>query len=143
MRSRVAVLLAALLLASCRTETPPPPSPAAPPPPDRLSYVRVSFEQLPGWDSDRLAEAMPALRKSCDRLTQLPLNQAIGSDGAGGTAADWSGPCGALRWVRQDDEVALRAYLRDWYQPFRIGNGHGDDGRFTGYYEAELHGSRK
>jgi len=144
MAARRLVLLATLLLASCGHETPPP-SPAAPPAPpalDRLSYSPVSFRQLPGWDSDRLAEAIPALRKSCDRLTQLPVGQPIGSDGAGGVAGDWTGPCGALRWVRQDDEVALRSYLQDWFQPFKIGNGHGDDGRFTGYYEAELHGSR-
>ena len=145
MRRRCLVLAAALLLAACGDKTAPPPvsSPSAPPPPDRLAYIPVSFRQLPGWDSDRLAEAVPALRKSCDRLTQLPTGQAIGNDGAGGVAGDWSGPCGALRWVKLDDEVALRSYLQDWFQPFRIGNGHGDEGRFTGYYEAELHGSRK
>ncbi len=137
-------LLAVLLLASCRSSQPPAPpaAPAGPPPPDQLSYIPVPVEQLPGFSTDRLAEAIPALRKSCDRLTQLPLGQAIGSNGAGGTAADWSGPCGALRWVKLDDEVALRSYLRDWYQAFRVSNGHGDEGRFTGYYEAELHGSR-
>jgi membrane-bound lytic murein transglycosylase A len=139
------VLLVALLLTACTQETPPPPPLAAsaiPPPPDRLSYIPVAFSQLPGWSSDRLAEAIPALRKSCDRLMQLPTGQAVGANGAGGTAGDWTGPCGALRWVKQDDENALRAYLQDWFQPFRVGNGHGDDGRFTGYYEAELHGSR-
>jgi len=144
MRRGSLIVAAALLLAACgQTNTPPPViSPAAPPPPDRLSYIPISFRQLPGWDTDRLAEAIPALRKSCDRLTQLPVGQAIGNDGAGGVAGDWSGPCGALRWVKLDDEPALRTYLQDWFQPFRIGNGHGDEGRFTGYYEAELHGSR-
>jgi membrane-bound lytic murein transglycosylase A len=143
MGRRGLVLAAVLLLAACGEKTAPPPVTApVPPPPDHLSYIPVSFSQLPGWDSDRLAEAVPALRKSCDRLTQLPVGQPVGNDGAGGVAGDWSGPCGALRWVKLDDEIALRTYLRDWFQPFRIGNGHGDDGRFTGYYEAELHGSR-
>jgi len=145
MRRLSLVLATALLLAACgnKTAAPPVSSPAAPAPPDRLSYIPVSFRQLPGWDTDRLAEAFPALRKSCDRLTQLPVGQPVGNDGAGGVAGDWSGPCGALRWVKLDDEPALRAYLQDWFQPFRIGNGHGDEGRFTGYYEAELHGARK
>lgn len=146
MKRRPLVLLAALLLAGCASKAPSPPpavSPAGPPPPDQLSYVPVSFAQLPGWNSDRLAEAIPALRKSCDRLMQLPTGQAVGANGAGGTVADWSGACGALRWVKQDDEIALRAYLQDWFQPYKVSNGHGDDGRFTGYYEAELHGSRR
>lgn len=145
MRKGLLVLAAALLLAACGQKTAPPPvaTPApAPPATDRLSYIPVSFRQLPGWDTDRLSEAVPALRRSCERLTQLPVGQAVGSDGAGGTAGDWSGPCGALRWVKPDDEKALRGYLQDWFQPFRIGNGHGDEGRFTGYYEAEMHGSR-
>ncbi len=140
---RIALLLAGvLLLAACGEKTAPPPVVTGPPPPDKLSYIPVSFRQLPGWDTDRLAEVIPALRKSCDRLTQLPTSQVIGNNGAGGTAADWSGPCGALRWLKLDDEAALRTYLQDWFQPFRVGNGHGDDGLFTGYYEAELHGSR-
>jgi len=143
MAARRLVLAAALLLAGCGHEAPPPaPLAPAPPPPDRLSYSPVGFRQLPGWDSDRLAEAVPALRKSCDRLMQLPVGQAIGADGSGGVAGDWTGPCGALRWLKADDEAALRTYLQDWFQPFRVGNGHGDEGRFTGYYEAELHGSR-
>lgn len=145
MRSRRFVLLAALLLAACGSEKPLPPpvvSPAGPPPPDQLTYLPVTFTQLPGWDSDRLAEAIPALRKSCDRLMQMPSGQVVGANGAGGTGADWSGACGALRWIKQDDEAALRTYLQEWYQPYRVSNGHGDEGRFTGYYEAELHGSR-
>jgi len=144
MAARRLVLFAALLLAACHQQTPPPPAtlPAAPPPAEQLAYIPVSFSALPGWDSDRLAEAIPALRKSCERLMQLPTGQAVGNNGAGGTVADWTGACGALRWVKQDDEIALRSYLQDWFQPYRVGNGHGDDGRFTGYYEAELHGSR-
>ena len=143
MRAPLLLLAATLALAACGQKSAPPPlvSPSVPPPPDRLSYIPVSFSQLPGWENDRLAEAVPALRKSCERLMQLPVGQAIGNDG--GVAGDWTGPCGALRRVRLDDELALRAYLQDWFQAYRVANGHGDDGKFTGYYEAELHGSRR
>ena len=144
MRRLSLLMAAALLLSACGGEkTAPPPVVSGPPPADRLSYIPVAFSQLPGWDTDRLSEVVPALRKSCDRLTQLPVGQPVGNNGAGGVAGDWSGPCGALRWIKLDDEPALRRYLQDWFQPFRVGNGHGDDGLFTGYYEAELHGSRR
>jgi len=97
---------------------------------------------LPGWNDDHLAEALPALRRSCDRLSELPSDRSIGEDGSGGLAGDWMGPCGALRWLASDDEKAIRAFLQSWFEVAQIGNGHGDDGRFTGYFEPELRGAR-
>ena len=135
------VCLTALLLASCARAPAPPPAPPAPPP-DRLTMTPVSFRQLPGWNEDRLSEALPALRRSCDRLMQLPPDRPVGSDGLGGVAGDWTGACGALRWLKPGDEAALRELLQTWFRVVKIGNGHGDDGRFTGYFEPELHGSR-
>jgi membrane-bound lytic murein transglycosylase A len=141
--SLTAVLLLALL-AGCSRQQPPPAlaPPAAPPPPDRLGLIPIAFNQLPGWNQDRLAEALPALRRSCDKILQLPGDRAIGNDGIAGIASDWNGACGALRWLKADDETALRDYLQNWFRVVKVGNGHGDAGRFTGYYEAELHGSR-
>lgn len=147
-KGRVFVRLAlALLLASCSRQNPPPPvSPlvsVAPAPVDHLTLTEVDFTQLPGWQTDHLTEAVPALRRSCDHLMQLPSDRVVGNDGVAGTAGDWTAACGALRWLKQGDEAALRDYLRTWYHVVKVGNGHGDDGRFTGYFEAELHGSRQ
>jgi membrane-bound lytic murein transglycosylase A len=143
---RHAALVVALLLAGCARQAAPPPLPPplpAAPPSDRFSLVPVSFQQLPGWRDDRLEEALPALRRSCDRLMQLPADRAIGADGLAGTARDWTGACGALRWLKADDETAIRDYLQNWFRVVKVGNGHGDEGRFTGYFEPELHGSRR
>lgn len=102
----------------------------------------VAFADLPGWKDDHLVEAVPALRRSCDRLLQFPTDRAIGSDGLAGTAGDWYGACGALRWLKPGDEAALRDYLQSWFHVVKLGNGRGDEGRFTGYFEPDLLGSR-
>lgn len=124
------------LLAACS----PPPEP--PPPPDRLTVEPVTFAALPGWSNDRLAEAIPAFARSCQKLKALPPDRALGSDGLAGTAADWQPPCAAVAAVAADDETAARAFFETWFVPVAAGNNGKRQGLFTGYYEAELRGSR-
>ncbi len=129
-----------LVLAACVSRpSPPPPAPG----PERLALTAVDFDALPGWRDDTLAEALPALRKSCERIAAMPPGQPVGRDGRGGVAADWLAPCGALRAVPEGDNAAARMYFESWFQPYRTSNGDRVDGLFTGYYQAELHGSRR
>lgn len=110
---------------------------------DGLVLTPVSFSDLPGWSDDSPSQALPALRRSCDRLTRLQPSQPVGQDGRGGMVADWMGPCGALRSVSENDDQATRSWLQTWFQPYRAAAGSKTEGLFTGYYEAELHGSRR
>ncbi len=128
-------------LAACAVAPVPPPLPTTAGP-DTLVLTAVGFDQLPGWDEDDLAQAVPALKKSCERIAALPPGQPIGRDGRGGVAADWLAPCGALRGIATGDNQAARRYFESWFQPYRASNGGRGDGLFTGYYEAVLHGSR-
>lgn len=138
----VAVLAAGLaVLSGCA-------GPSAPPPvaqaagPDRLLLTAVEFDLLPGWRDDSMAQAVPALRRTCEHISQLPPGQLIGQDGRGGLAGDWLAPCGALRYLAEGDNAGARAFFETWFRPYRASNGGIADGLFTGYYEAELHGSR-
>ncbi len=141
---RAAVLIGVLLLvAACSTTAGGKKSAAENAVPDRLVLTAIDYDSLPGWQSDAQAQALPALRQSCDRLTQLPPGQPVGADGQGGLAGDWLGPCGALRSVEMNDLQAVRDYFETWFQPFLAANGARTDGLFTGYFEAELRGSRQ
>lgn len=131
---RLAAGAALLALASCAE---------APPPADRLTLQRVDFSSLPGWRDDRVAEALPALRRSCARLLALPPERPVGPRDLGGTGADWRPPCNALNGVPDGDEAAVRAWLAAWFVPYRAANNGRSDGLFTGYYVAELRGSRQ
>ncbi len=117
---------------------------APPPPPvERLTLTAARLAELPGWAEDRVAEAMPALRRSCARLLRLPADRAMGPDGIAGTAADWQPPCRDLMALGEADEARARRYLERWFTPFRLADGDNPDGVFTGYYEAELRGARQ
>jgi membrane-bound lytic murein transglycosylase A len=140
---RPAVYVGLVLLAACSTAPESQRSENGPPAgPDRLVLTAIGYDRLPGWFGDDQSQVLPALRRSCDRITQLPPNQTIGLDGRGGLAADWFGPCGALRSVDGGDLRAVRAYFETWFQPYRAANGTRTEGLFTGYFEAELRGSR-
>src|SRR5581483_11323412 len=65
------------------------------PPAHRLGLVATEFDQLPGWSGDHVAEAIPALQRSCDAFAKLPDDSNVGKSGIGGTALDWATACDA------------------------------------------------
>lgn len=137
----LACAAALLTLAACGT-APVKPVTDSPAGPDRLVLTAVDYQQLPGWNGDSQTQVLPAFKRSCERITQLPPGQAIGAGGQGGLAGDWLGPCGALRSLNPNDLAAVRDYFETWFQPFQAANGQRVAGLFTGYFEAELRGSR-
>jgi len=120
-----------MALGSCGPETPPPP--------DALTVTPAAFAELPGWTADNVAEALPALSLSCDKLRSLPANRDLG---IGGTVGDWQAPCAALAAVPAGNTEAARAYLETWFTPLAASNNGERQGLFTGYYEPELRGSK-
>lgn len=122
--------LALLALAACARQEPPP---------DRLTLTPARFADLPGWTADRVAEAAPALARSCAKVRKLPADRGLG---VAGTAADWGEPCAALTALPPGDDAAARAFFERWFTPFAAANNDTRRGLFTGYYEVELKGAR-
>jgi membrane-bound lytic murein transglycosylase A len=116
---------ALFLLAACGPKTPPP---------DRLVLQRASFADLPGWSADDPAAALPALAASC---------KAVGAGSAASSIdlrpEDWREACAELPSVSGTE--AARAFFERRFAPYFARNGNEAKGLFTGYYEAELHGS--
>ena len=133
MTRRLAASLAALLLLSLGAC-----APTAPPGVALLSPA--GFRDLPGWDQDRVSEALPAIARSCARIARLPDDRAMGPP-AYGRAGDWRAACAAL--PAQADDRAARAFLEAHFQPLALSDGAAPEGLFTGYYEPLLRGSRK
>ena len=146
LRRRWACIAVGMLafLSACGKE-----KPAAPTPEERLTLTRTSFAALPGWASDRTAEALPALLRSCARLAALPPDRPAGGDAealAGVVAGDWRNACTAAASVPTGGagaDAAARAFFEARFVPFRAGNGGEESGLFTGYYEAELRAARQ
>lgn len=133
-RHRTALRIAAgatlLFLAACAEKVPTPPA--------GLSLSAVNFESLPGWQSDRVSEALPALRSSCRAMESKPLERPMKPVEAG-RIGDWLAPCAAIETVRPGDEAGLRAVLERAFTPYAVRGARA--GLFTGYYEASLLGA--
>jgi membrane-bound lytic murein transglycosylase A len=129
-----AAFLLALALASCAGK-PPAPTPEQP---ARLVLAPARFAELPGWNADRHAEALPALRRTCTRLARLADTQTIGTDALAGRVADWRGVCAGAQTV---SAMAAREFFETNFRPFALANNAEPAGLFTGYYEPELRGS--
>jgi membrane-bound lytic murein transglycosylase A len=127
-------LLAALLAASCAPKAPPP---------DRLTLAATDFDHLPGWRADTVGAALAALRKSCEIFAKQAEDAPIGPGGLAGTAGDWRGPCTASSSDDPADDAAARRFFESAFRPFKLANNEEATGLFTGYYEAELRGSRR
>lgn len=126
-------------------EAPPaqPPAEPPPPPPDRLELAPATFTDLPGWQADPLADALPALACSCRVFAARPATAAVGPAGLAGTAAAWRAACRAAAAVPRGDHAAARRYLEAHFEPWAASN-HGEPtGLFTGYYEPTLRGSKR
>ena len=88
----------------------------------------VPWSELPGWDTDRLSESLPALDKSCNTLAQ--------------SSGQWQAICQAFSLIDGNDERAVREFYQHWFIPHRIhDHGYRKNGLITGYYEPILQGS--
>ena len=129
-------LLTVLLLAACAPDQD---SDRADSPP--VSYKRTDLAGLPSWNSDRVSEALPALKRSCGKLRRQSDTDSIAPAEIGGTVAAWRGACDALsRLSDGSGDGAVRDFLSTWFDAYEVQAGK-SDGLFTGYYEPELNGS--
>ncbi len=134
LRVLLAALAVALAIAGCQT-VPPAPAPTpkpAPAPPARAQYTPATFDELPGFASDPVAEVWPAFLVGCRALTAKASTRAL-----------WQAPCTAAQAVDGGDAGAVRAFFVTNFSPYRVTAADGNAvGLVTGYYEPLLRGSR-
>jgi membrane-bound lytic murein transglycosylase A len=106
-----------------------------------LVLTPASFLDLPGWREDKVAQALPALLRSCRRMAALPDSELL--SGFAGTAGSWRSVCAAAARVPAGDDAAARTFFETRFRPLAAADGGERTGLFTGYYEALLRGSRK
>lgn len=110
--------------------------------PRRQALAPATFNDLPGWQQDTQAETIGALRRSCPRLASGDGTRIQTSGGEVHTTAEqWRKVCTAAEAVARDNHRGARAFFERYFDVLAIA-GPGGDGRFTGYYEPEIKGSR-
>jgi membrane-bound lytic murein transglycosylase A len=91
-------------------------------------FQPASWNQLPGWREDRLAEAWSAFRRSCTALNRKP---------------GWDGPCERSTTVTTASDAAIRQFFEREFALYEIRNSdRSPEGVITGYYEPLINGSR-
>ncbi len=109
---------------------------------DTLHLTPVEFADLPGWQSDDVSAALPALKRSCAALTKAEDDKPVGPAHIGGMVGDWRAACLSANNIRDGDLVAARHFFETSFEPVRAENGKNAEGLFTGYYEMALRGQR-
>ncbi len=110
-----------------------PPATGGPRPPSaatierpRSRWIAASWAELPGWERDRTAEFWPAFLRSCER-----------------PVAGWLAACASARKAAADNDAAVRAWLEQHLQPYRVESLERDAGGLaTGYFEPWVEASR-
>ena len=125
-------LAAAGLLAACADGT----SPANE---QRVAMAPISFNEIAGWADDKHAEALVSFRRSCPKLTAGP-DTKIATDGGFKTItpAEWKKICDSASAVKAGDDRAARAFFEENFRPLVVQV----PGRFTGYFEPDMRGSK-
>jgi membrane-bound lytic murein transglycosylase A len=99
----------------------------------------TSYNEIAGWAQDRHAEALVAFRRSCPKLTAGP-DVRIATDGGEKTitAGEWARICEAAAGVKTGDARGSRTFFEQNFRPLIVQA----PGKFTGYFEPELRGSK-
>ena len=96
----------------------------------------ISFNEIAGWAQDRQGEALVAFKRSCPRLGE----SRIVTDGGEKvvTAAEWKRICNSATGISNTDHRAARRFFEENFRPLIVDA----PGKFTGYFEPEMRGSR-
>lgn len=96
----------------------------------------VPLAELPGWQADRVAEAIPAFLRSCALIVRMPPDRSLGGTGPlARTAGAFAESCAEASRL-PDDDSAARAFMQRHFTAWQVGRDV-----LTGYYEPELRGS--
>ena len=90
-------------------------------------WKKVSWDDVPGWNNDRISEVLPAFLNSCHRAHP-----------------SWRAACAASLLIERDDEDAMRQWAQQYLQPWQITDKSGNSsGLLTGYYEPTFKAKRE
>ncbi|MGH7115673.1 MAG: murein transglycosylase A [Stellaceae bacterium] len=106
----------------------------------------VRFGGLEGWADDHPAAVLPAFLKSCARLSNAPDGRPFGPIDSGvdyGRVGDWRPLCREAVAVPAGDDAAARKFFETGFVPMAVTDYGKREGLFTGYFETELHASRR
>jgi membrane-bound lytic murein transglycosylase A len=97
-----------------------------------VRFEPARWSKLPGWKSDDVLAAWPAIVSTCSVMVKR---------------AEWQSFCGAVAATSPGDADFVRGFLEQQLTPYRVlrvtGSDRATTGLVTGYYEPLLRGARE
>ncbi len=104
---------------------------------------QVDFMALDGWQEDDQKKALLAFVQSCNKFSKMAQNRVIGGQIGDITVGDFRDVCEIAQIVKTMSAKQARNFFENWFKVFLVSDKSGNSkGTFTGYYEADLKGSR-
>ena len=108
-------------------------------PEKRVAMAPISFNEIAGWADEKHGEALATFRRSCPKLTAGP-DVKIATDGGEKTVtpAEWKPIWDAGAKIKAGENRAARVFFEENFRPLVVQA----PGKFTGYFEPEMRGSK-
>ncbi len=135
MRLLLILPLLLTLVSGCETRKTEEPEP----PVGKLELKKTEFDALTGWKKDDMKEAYHAFMKSCDRILAFHA-EFIGKGKIKIPTRDYQELC--LR-AAEISPANFKKFLENNFIPYAVFYQGNENGKFTAYYEAEIHASKK
>ncbi len=129
LRNRIAAVLIVMLVTGAGCQW------AGDPPSPGFVLMDADFRDLPGWADDDHDAALGVFLESCALIGHETARRPVHA----GPAVYWQERCRLARGVPAG---GARSFFESWFLPWRLQDGRGSPGLFTGYYEPLLAGSR-
>nr|VFK59240.1 MAG: membrane-bound lytic murein transglycosylase A [Candidatus Kentron sp. TUN]VFK62750.1 MAG: membrane-bound lytic murein transglycosylase A [Candidatus Kentron sp. TUN]VFK67824.1 MAG: membrane-bound lytic murein transglycosylase A [Candidatus Kentron sp. TUN] len=109
--------------------------------PKPLALHPITYEELPGWETDRHGAILPVFLKSCQKITEHPPDRDFGSKAEMGKVHHWISLCRDANRIDPSNHSQVRHFIENRFTAHAIEFDGRQDGLFTGYYEPELRGA--
>ena len=103
-----------------------------------LELVKADFSDLKGWKNDRLSDIVPAIEKSCSKIITQK-SEFLGSAEIKIPTKSYTDIC--LKLLK-NPKTDIKKFIKSNFTPYLVKFNNSSQGKFTSYYEAELHASK-
>jgi membrane-bound lytic murein transglycosylase A len=104
--------------------------------PETLQWHPITYQDIPGWQQDRHAEALQAFRHSCTKPkpSQAAILPLIDKDA-------WKEACAEAERIQGGSHQQARHFFEYYFTPYQLTTNQRQTGLLTGYYVPVFNGS--
>ncbi|KTC82475.1 murein transglycosylase A [Legionella cherrii] len=106
-----------------------------------IALTKVSFDELPGWDTADVKKSLLAFQKSCETFLKQSPSHPINTQHIKLKARDWHPACKAALALESVSEDSAKEFFEKWFHPIEFAQKKPVHGLFTGYYMPKIKGT--